>query len=104
MSRLRSQQRAAPFLTAATKQPSAVRAAALALVSLAMLTDAVLAASTQCRQIDSRKERNACYEQQKQQQEAKKKAAPAPMDSAIDQMKLEDDRLAKRLQGICRGC
>lgn len=97
MSSLRPQRRAAPLL-------SAVGRAGVSLFSLLLLTDATLAASTQCRQINSRKERNACYEQQKHEQEAKTKAAPAPMDSAIDQMKLEDDKLAKRLQGICRGC
>jgi len=97
MSPPRLQRRAAP------KRFCNVPVSALAILGLAMLTNAALAAPKQCRHIDSRKERNACYEQQRQ--DAKKKPAqPANMGNAIDQMKLENDRLTKRLQGICRGC
>lgn len=83
----------------------------LACVVIAVLLGStpVLAATTQCRQIQSRKERNTCYEQQQQQKSVAAKRAPTGSDNnkmidAVEQMKVEDDRLAKRLQGICRGC
>jgi len=65
--------------------------------------EAAPAAQKECRHIASRKDRNACYEEQ-----AKRKAA-APterqhMDTEIDRMKREDDQLAKKLKSICRGC
>jgi hypothetical protein len=83
--------------------PASRWSAGIALVSFAILANAALAAPLQCRHIDSRKERNACYDQQRQS--AKKKAPDGPpTDRALEQMKLENDRVTKRLQGICRGC
>jgi hypothetical protein len=71
-----------------------------------VLAASVAAAPGECRHIQSRKERNACYEQQKAA--PKKRAAPTShrdeMDDTVDRLKLENDRLNKRLQGICRGC
>ena len=68
-----------------------------------MLAHAAPAASKECRHIDSRKERNACYEQQRQT--PKQSDSPrAKTNDDVDQLKLENDRLTKRLQGICRGC
>lgn len=81
----------------------------LACAALAVMlgSSSVLAATKECRSIESRKDRNACYEQQKQTLAAKR--APTGSDNnkmidAVEQMKQEDDLLAKRLQGICRGC
>ena len=81
----------------------------LACAALAVLLGGspALAATKECRSIQSRKDRNTCYDQQKQAAAAKR--APTTSDNnkmidAVEQMKLEDDRLAKRLQGICRGC
>jgi hypothetical protein len=76
-----------------------------ALAALLGAAPAFAAAPGECRFIQSRKERNACYERQ----EAAKAAAPPKSgrtrtNDAIEQMKLEDDRLTRRLQGICRGC
>jgi hypothetical protein len=72
-------------------------------LSCAMLAQAAPAASKECRHIDSRKERNACYEQQRQT--SKQSASPhAKTNDDVDQLKLENDRVTKRLQGICRGC
>ena len=64
-------------------------------------------ASGECRFIQSRKERNACYEREtaaKAAAKAAQKSGSAGMGDAIDALKLENDRLNKRLQGICRGC
>ncbi len=77
----------------------------LALAVLAGAGPAFAAAPGECRFIQSRKERNACYERQ---EAAKASAAPKSArtrtNEAIEQMKLEDDRLTRRLQSICRGC
>jgi hypothetical protein len=80
-----------------------VKSFGLVVLSCAILANAAPAASKECRLIDSRKERNACYEQQKQVSKQSPSAGPATKDN-IDLLKQENDRLNKRLQGICRGC
>jgi hypothetical protein len=68
----------------------------------------VFAETIQCRHIQARKDRNACYERQKTAKQAPTQSGSTSgstkMGDAVDQMKLDDDRLTKRLQGICRGC
>ena len=75
------------------------------LIAAFVLAVPAAAAPGECRHIQSRKERNACYEQQKA---APKKRTPTShrdeMDDTVDRLKVENDRLTKRLQGICRGC
>ena len=63
-----------------------------------------IAETVQCRFIQSRKDRNACYERQAAAEQKPTESDGTRMIDAIDRMKLEDDRLTKRLQGICRGC
>lgn len=65
-----------------------------------------LAAPGECRHIQSRKERNACYEQQKPlaAKRAATKSDNTKMVDDVERMKGDDDLLTKRLQGICRGC
>jgi hypothetical protein len=62
------------------------------------------AETIQCRFIQSRKDRNACYERQNAARQTRAEPGNTKMIDAIDRMKVEDDRLTKRLQGICRGC
>jgi hypothetical protein len=84
---------------------STIVRAGIGIVLVAMLGGSpVLAETTQCRQIQARKDRNDCYERQKAAKQAPTKLGATKMDDAVDQMKLDDDRLTKRLQGICRGC
>ena len=67
----------------------------------------VFAASGECRLLPSRAERNACYQQQQKPVAAKGAEAASDRDkliNAVERMKVEDDRLTRRLQGICRGC
>lgn len=67
----------------------------------------VSAASGECRSLQSRIERNACHKQQHKPVAAKRAENVSDKDKMIDaveRLKVEDDRLAKRLQGICRGC
>lgn len=80
-----------------------VRSFGLILLSFIVLTGTASAETKQCRLFDSRKERNACYEEQKRA--SKQPASPrAKMSEDIDQLKLENDRLTRRLRDICRGC
>jgi hypothetical protein len=89
-------------------------AAAIVGISVTLLAQAVLldgtalAAPGECRFIQSRKERNACYDREAAARAAAKaaaqKSARTKMSDTIDQMKIENDRLSRRLQGICRGC
>jgi hypothetical protein len=78
----------------------------LATVTLAVLLGGgpVLAATGECRFIQARKERNACYEREAAAKKAAPRSGSAKMSDTIDQMKVDDDRLTKRLQGICKGC
>jgi hypothetical protein len=67
----------------------------------------VSAASDECRSLQSRMERSACHRQQGKPVAAKRAETASDKDRMIDpveRMKVEDDRLAKRLRGICRGC
>jgi len=65
------------------------------------------AAPEQCLSIKSGVDRQACYDRQANDRAERPKPALAgnpKVDDPIEKLKLEDDRLAKRLQGICRGC
>ena len=76
-----------------------------ALLGVVCLAGEAMAATKECRHIQSRKERNTCYEEQAQAK-AKAKAAPAraPMDAQLEQMKRENERVQQRVKSICRGC
>jgi hypothetical protein len=66
-----------------------------------------LAEVEQCRFIQARPEREACYERQEAALAAKRKPEPAPNVTTLDslqQMRREDDVLYKSMRGICRGC
>jgi hypothetical protein len=76
----------------------------------AMIGSSSLAAAVeQCRFINSRVDREACYDRQEKALAAKRK--PDVIDDArttrsVDdlQIKLENDRLGQSLRSICRGC
>lgn len=64
-------------------------------------------AAEQCRFIEARAEREACYQRQEaaraarqKAQEAQQAAQPKP----YEPMSSEDAELAKAIRGICRGC
>ena len=68
---------------------------------------AALAAPEECRLIKTEAVRQACYHRQPNPVEAKRALSLSDNSRVLDPveaLKLEDDRLAKRLQGICRGC
>jgi hypothetical protein len=66
-----------------------------------------LAAVEQCRFIQAKPEREACYERQAVALAAKRKPEPAADANTLDslqQMRREDDALYRSMRGICRGC
>ena len=64
------------------------------------------AAVEQCRLIDSKVDREACYDRQAKELAAKRK--PDTTDNAkskpFDEIGSENERLGKSLRSICRGC
>jgi hypothetical protein len=67
-----------------------------------------LAAVEQCRFIQARPEREACYQRQEAELAARRKPEPAPGDTttldSLRQMRQDDDAVYKSLRSICRGC
>jgi hypothetical protein len=66
-----------------------------------------LAAGEQCRFIEARPEREACYQRQETARAARQKAdeaRQAEQQKPYEPMTHEDAQLAKSMRGICRGC
>lgn len=81
-------------------------AAPLAFATIA-LGAAPAAAVEQCRFIQARAEREACYQRQEAELAAKRKPAEPRRDAAmeaLEQMKQEDQTLDRQIHSICRGC
>jgi hypothetical protein len=80
----------------------------LACLSLALMVAAApsFAAAEQCRHIKARTDREACYDRQSKSLAEKRKSGAAVKESIdpVDKLKAENDRVNRRLQGICRGC
>jgi hypothetical protein len=72
-----------------------------------MLGSAPALAVEQCRFIQARPEREACYERQAVELAAKRKPE-TPRESktmeSLEQMRREDEALNRQLHSICRGC
>jgi hypothetical protein len=79
---------------------------ACGLLALRLGTVSALAVE-QCRFIQSKPEREACYQRQAAELAAKRKPEP-PRESeamqSLEQMKHEDEALNRQLHSICRGC
>ncbi len=66
-----------------------------------------LAAVEQCRFIQAKSEREACYQRQELALAAKRKPEPSVDPSKLEslrQMREEDDAVYRSMRGICRGC
>ena len=71
------------------------------------LDAAPAAAVEQCRFIQAKTEREACYQRQEAELAAKRKPVEPRRDAtveAVQQMKQEDQALDRQIHGICRGC
>lgn len=77
-------------------------------VLLALMIGAAPAAAVeQCRFIQAKAEREACYQRQQAELAAKRKPKPADDTTTLDslrQMREEDGAVYRSLHGICRGC
>jgi hypothetical protein len=65
------------------------------------------AAVEQCRFIQAKPEREACYQRQEAELAAKRKPKPADDTTSLDslrQMRQEDGAVYQSLRSICRGC
>ena len=85
----------------------AIRTTGFILAIVTALTATPAAAVEQCRFIQVRTEREACYQRQEAELAAKRKSAEPRHDAtmeALQQMKLEDQALDRQIHGICRGC
>ena len=90
-------------------QLSVMTGAASFLLACAALTlgAAPTLAAEQCRFIQAKPEREACYQRQEAALAAKRKPEVAHESKAmesLEQMKHEDEALNRQLHGICRGC
>ena len=75
-------------------------------LAIAGLTSA-LAAPEQCRFIEARAEREACYQRQEAARAARQKtqeAQQASQPQPYEPLDAEDAQLARAIRGICRGC
>lgn len=78
-----------------------------AIYTLLALTLSASAAAAQCRFIEARAEREACYQRQEAARLARQKAndaREAEQQKPYEPMSAEDAQLAKAIRGICRGC
>ena len=78
-------------------------------VMLGLMTGAApaLAAVEQCRFIQAKPEREACYARQATTLAAKRKPEPSGDTTTLEslqEMRRDDDAVYKSLRGICRGC
>ena len=81
-----------------------------ACISIALILSGLpstLPAAEQCRFIEARAEREACYQRQETARAARQKALEsrqAMQPKPYEPMDAEDAQLAKAIRGICRGC
>jgi len=92
------------------KDPTALKLFAPVMLALLFGTAPALAAVEQCRFIQAKPDREACYERQATALAAKHKAEEtrasdnAKSMESLEQMKHEDEDLNRQLHSICRGC
>lgn len=79
-----------------------------ALAALAISAAPAAAIEQNCRFIQAKTEREACYKRQEDELAAKRKPAPATDESrkreTLRQMRQDDDAVYRSINNICRGC
>ena len=85
-----------------------VKLALPALLALAISATPVAAVEQNCRFIQAKPDREACYKRQEDELAAKRKPAPATDQSktleTLRQMRQDDDAVYRSINNICRGC
>jgi hypothetical protein len=82
-------------------------AACLSIALAIPVFSSALAAPEQCRFIEARIEREACYQRQEMARAARQKAQEAQQAAQpkpYEPIDAEDAQLARAIRGICRGC
>ena len=81
------------------------------IVIIVLGTSPAFAAGERCPSISDNKERLACFDREmkptppaKQKPIASKAGDKENTGKYVDQMQVENDRVTRRLKGICRGC
>ena len=93
---------ALPIIDEIRATKTAGHSLAFAVLALVFVSAPALAVE-QCRFIQAKPEREACYQRQEAELAAKRKPA-VNRDSSLEQMKHEDEALNRQLHSICRGC
>ena len=89
------------------KGPATLNLFVSILLGLTIGAAPALAAVEQCRFIQARADREACYARQATALAAKRKpeqASDTKTMEPLQEMRREDDEVYKSLRGICRGC
>ncbi|WP_025032599.1 hypothetical protein [Bradyrhizobium sp. DOA9] len=85
-----------------------VRYCFAALITLALSAAPAAALEQNCRFIQAKPDREACYKRQEEELVAKRKpAAPATESTTLEtlrQLRQEDDAVYRSINNICRGC
>ena len=84
-----------------------MKRAAWILSAVALTSAASAATPEQCRFIEARLEREACYQRQEAARLARQRAndvREAEQQKPYEPMTADDAQLAKAMRGICRGC
>jgi hypothetical protein len=82
-------------------------AARLSFATLMTVLASSAQAAEQCRFIEARSEREACYQRQEAERVTRQKAnevRQAAQPKPYEPMASDDAQLAKSMRGICRGC
>ena len=78
-----------------------------ALTALAISTTAASAVEQNCRFIQAKADREACYRRQEEELASKRKPAAPVNESKLEtlrQMRQDDDAVYRSINNICRGC
>ena len=78
-----------------------------ALTALAISTTAASAVEQNCRFIQAKADREACYKRQEEELASKRKPAAPVNESKLEtlrQMRQDDDAVYRSIDNICRGC
>ncbi len=88
------------------KATASVNVVTACLFSCALAFSSPASSVEQCRFIQAKPEREACYQRQEAELAAKKKPEPRRDTTmeALQQMKQEDQALDRQIHSICRGC
>jgi len=94
------------------KGPTILKFLVLALLAFMLGASPALAETEQCRFVQAKPEREACYARQEAALAAKRKPAPGADTRSADtrtieslqQMRRDDAEVYRSLSGICRGC